>query len=362
MVAKKEHKNLEDSEDFVYEFPKYPESSLQFPFEDLQTPVKKYRISKTKPVRIYCDGIYDLFHFGHAMSLKQAKHLFPNVYLIVGVCSDELTHSLKGLTVMNEFERYESVRHCKYVDEVIENAPWVVTNEFIEKHQIDFVAHDDIPYKSTLKSGSENEHAKNNSQDQKSSSSENEKTINSSENVENLIDNGKIALKTSNSNTEKKETISVDDVYANIKQAGKFIPTKRTKGISTSGIITRIVKDYDEYVRRNLERGITARELNVSFIDENMIQLKYKVNKYLKKADEEILQYKNEIKIALKFWEEMGNKFVNSFSDQFEAQKKVWNRIKSAWKRKRGAKFFKINNDSCDESQKENKSGTIKNS
>jgi glycerol-3-phosphate cytidylyltransferase-like family protein len=32
--------------------------------------------------------------------------------------------------------RYESLRHCKWVDEVIEDAPWVVTDEFLEKHQV----------------------------------------------------------------------------------------------------------------------------------------------------------------------------------------------------------------------------------
>lgn len=56
--------------------------------------------------------------------------------LPVSVCSDDLTHKFKGFTVMNEAERYEALRHCRYVDEVIRDAPWTLTPEFLEKHKV----------------------------------------------------------------------------------------------------------------------------------------------------------------------------------------------------------------------------------
>jgi choline-phosphate cytidylyltransferase len=47
---------------------------------------------------------------------------------------------------MNEQERSEILMHCKWVDEVIMPCPWVLTLDFLDKHNIDYVAHDDIPY------------------------------------------------------------------------------------------------------------------------------------------------------------------------------------------------------------------------
>jgi choline-phosphate cytidylyltransferase len=54
----------------------------------------------------------------------------------IAVCNDELTHSKKGRTVMTDKERYDAVRHCRYVDEVVRDAPWELDDEFIEKHKV----------------------------------------------------------------------------------------------------------------------------------------------------------------------------------------------------------------------------------
>lgn len=35
--------------------------------------------------------------------------------------------------------------HVKWVDQVVADAPWVITPEFMEKYNIDFVAHDALP-------------------------------------------------------------------------------------------------------------------------------------------------------------------------------------------------------------------------
>jgi len=51
-----------------------------------------------------------------------------------------------------------------------------------------------------------------------------------------------------------------------VKKAGRFKETQRTDGVSTSDLIMRIVKDYNEYVMRNLTRGYTRKDLNVSYV------------------------------------------------------------------------------------------------
>ena len=35
-------------------------------------------------MRLYVDGVFDMFHFGHARYILQAKNMFPDCWVIAG--------------------------------------------------------------------------------------------------------------------------------------------------------------------------------------------------------------------------------------------------------------------------------------
>ena len=82
-------------------------------------------------------------HTGHYNAIRQAKAMGD--HLVVGVNSDEDVLKTKGPPVMNQRERVEIIRHCKFVDEVIEGTPYTPSIELL--HQVDcgFYAHGDDP-------------------------------------------------------------------------------------------------------------------------------------------------------------------------------------------------------------------------
>ena len=157
------------------------------------------------PIRIYSDGVFDCFHFGHARLFEQIKKAFKHVYLIVGVTSDADTINFKGKILMTEKERAECISHCKWVDEIVHDCPWMLTWEFIDKRNIHLVAHDPIPYKYG----------------------------------------------------------DIDDLYGEFKVAVRFFATKRTEAIYTTDLIVRVIKEYDEFTLRSFERGLDLKELNI---------------------------------------------------------------------------------------------------
>lgn len=92
-------------------------------------------------IRVYTDMAADVFHIGHLNLLKKAKAMGD--YLIVGVHSDEQIASYKRRPIFSEQDRYEIMRGCRYVDEVIEAAPLVMTKDFLLNNKIDLVVRGD---------------------------------------------------------------------------------------------------------------------------------------------------------------------------------------------------------------------------
>ncbi|KAG5653407.1 hypothetical protein H0H81_000694 [Sphagnurus paluster] len=99
--------------------------------------------SSSRTRRVYVDGIFDGFNVGHALQLRQAKLSFPSVYLIVGVYPDHQLQLHGYIASLPDVERCEVVRHCRWVDELIGDAPWVLDSQFLDNHKIDYVALDE---------------------------------------------------------------------------------------------------------------------------------------------------------------------------------------------------------------------------
>uniref|UniRef100_A0A671T9S1 ethanolamine-phosphate cytidylyltransferase n=1 Tax=Sinocyclocheilus anshuiensis TaxID=1608454 RepID=A0A671T9S1_9TELE len=139
-----------------------------------------YRFVKKKKVHI-CLHSYDMVHYGHSNQLRQAKAMGD--YLVVGVHTDEEIAKHKGPPVFTQAERYKMIRAIKWVDEIVEGAPYVTTLETLDKYNCDFCVHgDDI-------------------------------------------------------------TLTVDgkDTYDEVKRMGRYRECKRTQGVSTTDLVGRML-------------------------------------------------------------------------------------------------------------------------
>ncbi|XP_048847168.1 ethanolamine-phosphate cytidylyltransferase-like isoform X3 [Brienomyrus brachyistius] len=135
---------------------------------------------RRRTIRVWCDGCYDMVHYGHSNQLRQAKAMGD--YLIVGVHTDEISKH-KGPPVFTQAERYKMVRAIKWVDEIVEEAPYVTTLETLDKYTCDFCVHgDDI----TL-------------------------------------------------------TMDGKDTYDEVKRSGRYRECKRTQGVSTTDLVGRML-------------------------------------------------------------------------------------------------------------------------
>lgn len=143
-----------------------------------------------KRIRVYMDGCFDLMHYGHANALRQAKALGDE--LVVGIVSDEEIITNKGPPVLSMEERLALVSGLKWVDEVIANAPYAITEDFMNRlfneHKIDYIIHGDDPC---------------------------------------LLPDG-------------------SDAYALAKKVGRYKQIKRTEGVSSTDIVGRILASMED--------------------------------------------------------------------------------------------------------------------
>lgn len=93
-----------------------------------------------KNIRVYCCGVFDICHLGHMKLFEKISKSFEYpIHLIVGVHSDETVKSYKREPIICMEFRVETVKLCKYVDEVWANADLFVTKEFCLENNLDYV-------------------------------------------------------------------------------------------------------------------------------------------------------------------------------------------------------------------------------
>lgn len=90
-------------------------------------------------MRGYVSMVGDLFHVGHINLVRAVGDLGYSV--VVGVHSDAEVEKYKRTPVMTMDERVAAVQACKYVTDVVPEAPTIIDEEFMTRHNIDMVFH-----------------------------------------------------------------------------------------------------------------------------------------------------------------------------------------------------------------------------
>ncbi len=173
---------------------------------------------------VYIDGAFDLFHVGHIETLKAAKAL--GTFLYVGVHDDSTVNLHKGRNypIMNLHERVMNVLSCRYVDEVVIGAPWIVSKDLLTTLNVDVVAAG-----SNGKMDKEREEA---------------------------ISAGAAAGSSNDGGSEgEKPRPPMADAYAEARAAGIFVEIETTHALTTEDVVSRLMQNRAEYAARNAKRA-----------------------------------------------------------------------------------------------------------
>ena len=93
--------------------------------------------------RGFITGCFDVLHVGHIAILKYSKSHCD--HLTVALDTDERVSAAKGPNrPFNTLsDRKAVIKSIKYVDEVIPDAPLLIDEKWIKKHDIDMIVHGD---------------------------------------------------------------------------------------------------------------------------------------------------------------------------------------------------------------------------
>lgn len=101
--------------------------------------------------RVWIDGCFDITHFGHYNFCRQASLLGD--YVVAGVHTDDDIAHNKSPPVFTLEERTMMISACKWVDEVVPGSPFTMTDTYwIDKYNCEVALHgDDITLDATGK-------------------------------------------------------------------------------------------------------------------------------------------------------------------------------------------------------------------
>ncbi|KAG0355620.1 Ethanolamine-phosphate cytidylyltransferase [Podila minutissima] len=120
-------------------------------------------------------------HYGHYNALRQARAM--GGVIVAGIHSDAEIANHKGPSVMNDAERIAAVSACRWVDELVLDAPYQTSLDWVTRYHCDICVHGDDA--STLADGT--------------------------------------------------------DSFALVKKAGRYRECKRTAGVSTTDLVGRLL-------------------------------------------------------------------------------------------------------------------------
>ena len=93
-------------------------------------------------MRIYCDGIFDLFHKGHLEHFRKIHQYFTEpIHLIVGIISDKVATNYKRKPIFNENKRLKIIDSLCYVSESFITDTLKLDADFFNKYNIDYIVH-----------------------------------------------------------------------------------------------------------------------------------------------------------------------------------------------------------------------------